>query len=151
MRMAGNALAGLFSGANTLDFGMGAEANMNGRANERVTGHQSEAKVAGYGMRAVADLKAQEALAEATIAQGQAAGQAAMVSGIADGISGIASGLGQKSLANQKYGQNLKTSDIDYSGAWSGGHGISTGTTAGSWKAPGGATPQFNTGVAWDW
>lgn len=95
MRFAGQGLAGL-TGVGLSDFGGMSGTTMEYRGRERIAGHQAEAQTHGYGLKAISDIKSAEALAEATVAQGQAAGQAAMVGGIADGISGIAGGFAQR-------------------------------------------------------
>lgn len=93
MRMAGQGLQAL-SGIGMMDFGKVGGTSMQARGKERIAGHQAEAQTHGYGLKSISDVMAAEARAEATIAQGQAAGNAAMVSGIASGISGLAGGLG---------------------------------------------------------
>ena len=91
MRMAGQGLQQL-TGLGSLDYGGISEAGMNGRANERIMGHEAAAQTHGYGLQALASVGAAKAQAEAAIAQGQAAGQSAMVSGLFDGIGSLAGG-----------------------------------------------------------
>lgn len=91
MRMAGQGLQQL-TGLGSLDYGGISEAGMQGRANERIMGHEAAAQTHGYGLQALASIGEAEAQAEAAIAQGQAAGQSAMVSGLFKGIGSLAGG-----------------------------------------------------------
>ena len=79
---------------NSVDYsaltGMGQKA----RSLQKQTAFDSEAKLKSSEEAARALIEAAEYGAQATRAQGEAAGNAAMVSGIASGISGLAGGLG---------------------------------------------------------
>jgi hypothetical protein len=78
------------------DFGGMSRNSIELRGKERQAVHAAESQTHQYGMKSVADIRAAEAQAEATIAEGQAAGQAAMFDGLMSGISGIASAGIQK-------------------------------------------------------
>ena len=73
------------------DFGGMSQNTLEYRGKEKVATHQAESQTHQYGLKSIADIRAAEAQAEATVAQGQAAGQAAMFDGLMSGISGIAS------------------------------------------------------------
>ena len=78
------------------DFGGMSQNTMEYRGKEKIAAHQAESQVNQYGLKSIADIRAAEAQAEATVAQGQAQGQAAMMDGLFSGISGIASAGIQK-------------------------------------------------------
>ena len=69
-------------------------AGQKGRSMQQQTALQSEGKLKSTEQDARGMVGAAEHMADATRAQGAAAGQASMVSGIASGISGLAGGLG---------------------------------------------------------
>ena len=104
MRMAGTGLANFLGDAP--NFGLVGEAGLNGKRQERIAGHQAEAKVHGYGIKSIADIQAAEAMAEAEIAAGRAQGQASMMSGLFDGIGSLAGG------ASGKFGGGSKSPGI---------------------------------------
>lgn len=91
MRMAGQGLAGL-TGVRMNDYGAMSGTAIESAGKERIAGYQAQGMTHGYGLKALADVKAAQAQADAAIAQGQAAGQAAMVSGLFDGIGSLAGG-----------------------------------------------------------
>ena len=94
MRFAGQALGGGFADLGgqmgTTDFGEMTRNSLDSRSKEKQMATEAESVVNQYGMKSMADMKAAEFGAEATRAQGQAAGQSAMFGGLMDGISGIA-------------------------------------------------------------
>ena len=90
------------------DFGGMSRNNVELRGKERNAVHQAESQVNQYGLKSVADIRAAEAQAEATVAQGQAAGQAAMFDGLMSGISGIAS-AGIQQWGGSMFGTGNKT------------------------------------------
>ena len=100
MRFAGQALGGGFADlsgqAGTTNFGEMGKNQLESRSKEKIAGHQAESQVNQYGLKSIADIRAAEAQAEATVAEGKAAGQAAMFDGLMSGISGIASAGIQK-------------------------------------------------------
>lgn len=99
MRFAGQKLGGgyaAFGAQGGPDFGGMSRNNVELRGKEREAVHAAESQTHQYGLKSIADIRAAEAQAEATIAEGQAAGQAAMFDGLMSGISGIASAGIQK-------------------------------------------------------
>lgn len=85
------------------DFGGMSNSNVELRGKEKNAVHAAESQVNQYGLKSIADIRAAEAQAEATIAQGQAEGQAAMFGGLMDGISGIA-GAGIQKFGGSMFG-----------------------------------------------
>ena len=108
MRFAGQKLGGgyaAFGAQGGPDFGGMSANSVELRGKEREAVHAAESQVNQYGLKSIADVRSAEAQAEATVAEGQAAGQAAMFDGLMNGISGIASaGIQQwgapKNIAN---------------------------------------------------
>ncbi len=95
MRFAGQAMGGGFAdylAGNNATYNSGAmnKNNLETRGREKNMVHQAESQAHQFGLKAVSEVKAAEAEAEALIAQGQAAGQTAMMGGLMDGIGGIA-------------------------------------------------------------
>lgn len=99
MRFAGQKLGGgyaAFGAQAGPDFGGMSRNNVELRGKEREAVHAAESQTHQYGLKSIADIRAAEAQAEATVAEGQAMGQAAMFDGLMSGISGIASAGIQK-------------------------------------------------------
>lgn len=107
MRFAGQALGGGFAELGgqmgTTDFGQMSKDSLDSRSKEKQMATEAESVVNQYGLKSMADMKAAEFGAEATRAQGQAAGQSAMFGGLMDGISGIA-GAGIQKFGGQSAG-----------------------------------------------
>ena len=78
------------------DFGGMSNSNVELRGKEKSAVHAAESQTHQYGLKSIADIRAAEAQAEATVAQGKAQGQASMMDGLMSGISGIASAGIQK-------------------------------------------------------
>ena len=92
MRFAGEALL-TQAGPN---FGGMSQNGIATRTNERQVSHAADAQVHGAGLKAMADIAAAKYGAQATIAEGQAAGQSAMFGGLTDGFGSIASGIASR-------------------------------------------------------
>lgn len=95
MRFAGEALL-TQPGPN---FGGMSRNGIESRANEKMAAHESEAQVHGAGLRAMAEVAAAKYGAQATMAEGRAAGQMAMFGGLGDAFGSIASGIASRTPA----------------------------------------------------
>ena len=103
--------------ANSVDYNALTGMGQKSRSLQKQTAFGSEAKLESAANEAEAMLEAAKYGAQAMRAQGQAAGNAAMVSGIASGVSGLAGGLGSmggmggmgggSSFSSMPYSSNL--------------------------------------------
>lgn len=91
MRFAGAGLSEFYG--NIPNYTKVGQVGIEGRGLERNAVHAAEAQVAGMGLRSAAEVQAAKYAAEATKAEGQAAGQAAIADGIGSMASGIAGGF----------------------------------------------------------
>jgi len=89
------------------------------RANEQSMAFQADAAVQGAGLDAQSKIEAEKFMAEATVAQGQAEGQASMFSGLAGGIGQIFGGLNFSGSS----GTSAMPKPGAVSGAWTRMHG----------------------------
>ena len=90
-RFAGTALTDYFS---TPDFTQVGKVGMQGQSMQRNAATKAEGLVHGAGINSMAQVASAGFQADATRAQGQAQGQAAMASGIGSMVSGLAGGFG---------------------------------------------------------
>ena len=103
-----------------MDFGDTAQAGQKANAEQRITATQADAAVEGANIKGDAMIKAAELGADATRAQGAAAGQSSMWSGIGSLASGLAGGIN----SNGQTGIDKNFSGLS-SSQW--GSGYSTG------------------------
>jgi len=90
-RFAGTALTDYFS---TPDFTQVGKVGMQGQSMQRNAATKAEGLVHGAGINSMAQVASAGFQADATRAQGEAQGQAAMASGIGSMVSGLAGGFG---------------------------------------------------------
>ena len=90
-RFAGTALTDYFS---TPDFTQVGKVGMEGQSLQRNSATKAEGLVHGAGINSMAEVASAGFQADATVAAGQAQGQASMMSGLAGGISSLAGGFG---------------------------------------------------------
>ena len=100
-----------------MDFGDTAQAGQKANAEQRITATQADAAVGAANINANAMLKMAELGADATRAQGEAAGQSAMWGGITSGIGSLAGGFAGMN-SNGQTGIDRNFSGLGHGGSY---------------------------------